>query len=63
MKWFYTIRLFLRSNRIFCCITCSFCNVYLRLLTLPNDPYFSAFSWLLIATSHSLYRLNPSLFK
>lgn len=34
MKWFYTIRLFLRSNRIFCFITCSFCNVYLRLLTL-----------------------------
>lgn len=47
----YTIRLFQWSNRIFCFITCSFCNVYLRLLTLPNDPYFSAFSWVLIATS------------
>lgn len=43
MKWFYTIRLFQWSNRIFCFITCPFCNVYLRLLTLPNDSSFSAF--------------------
>ena len=41
----YIIRLFQWSNRIFCFITCPFCNVYLRLLTLPNDSSFSAFSW------------------